>query len=206
MKKLSLVQILALVAVSSALVSCGGSSRGDAGTNSSSSATAAAKSPAAAAPFSPTEGGFKVSFPSGYGSPKQKQNEQTRWVSYTSQGPTNNACAVSYLAFSEAISSKMDSPEKLQRVAEALRDESLKGLEAGGATALNDREDKFDVQGNPGVSVHGTSVSQEATVYFRVDNVVTKKRGYRIACFSAEKETFDKPEMQAFFKSFQLTE
>jgi hypothetical protein len=81
-----------------------------------------------------------------------------------------------------------------------MRDNSVKGM--GGTP---DREEKITVQGYQGLSVYGTIPNVDATAYFRMDNVIANSRGYRFGCISTNKEELDKPGIQAFFRSFQIT-
>lgn len=203
MKKFSHVRTLALLAVATALASCGGSNatadkNATASTNASTDANATANGAGVGTPFTSDAGGFAVTMPAGFAPLQEKRNEATKMTGYTSSGPNNVSCNVSYSEFSDALASQLDTPEKMDKALGAMRDNSVRGM--GG---IPDKEEKISVQGHPGLSVNGT-IPGAQTVYFRMNNVIAKARGYRFGCLSTNKDELDKPEIQSFFNSFQL--
>ena len=200
MKKFSLVQTLALLAVATTLAACGGGNNSTATAEKTATTNAAASTGGAAAgtPFTSDAGGFTVTLPVGFGPLREKKNEATKMTGYTSSGPNNVACNVSYSEFSTELASQLDTPEKLDKALGAMRDNSIAGM-----NGIPDKEEKISVQGHPGLSVHGT-IPGDQTVYFRMDNVIARARGYRFGCMSTSKDELDKPEIQSFFNSFKL--
>jgi hypothetical protein len=199
MRKNSLVQTLALLAFAAVSAACGGS----ASTAVTTDPGPAAAGPAAAAgtPFTSAEGKFSVTLPAGFAPFQEKRNEATKMTGYTSSGPNNTACNVSYSEFSDALSSQLNTPENVEKALGAMRDNSVMGM--GGVA---EREEKISVQGQPGLSVRGVVEKVGSTAYFRMDNVVANSRGYRFGCLSTNKEELDKPEISAFFNSFKFTQ
>jgi hypothetical protein len=199
MRKSSLVRTLMLLAAAAASAACG------AGSSASKEPSPNAAQPkaevAVGTPFISEEGRFKVTLPAGFAPFREKKNEATRMTGYTSAGPNNTACNVSYSQFSDALAGQLDNHENLDKALGAMRDNSVMGM--GG---IPDREEKITVQGHPGLSVYGTIPNADATAYFRMDNVIANSRGYRFGCLSTNRDELDKPEVQAFFKSFQLTQ
>jgi len=200
MTKFSLVRTLTFTAAAAASVACGGAGPASVAPPPGPGSSSAA-GPAAGAPFTSEGGKFRVNLPAGFAPFQEKKNEATRMTGYTSSGPNNTVCNVSYSQFSEALSGQLNSPENLEKAPGAMRDNSVTGM--GG---IPDREEKITVQGNPGLSVYGTIPNVDATAYFRMDNVIANSRGYRFGCLSTNKDELDKPEIQAFFRSFQLTQ
>ena len=199
MKKFSLVQTLVLLAVATTLAACGGgNSTATADKNATTNAGASTTGVAGGTPFTSEAGGFAVTLPAGFAPFREKKNEATKMTGYTSSGPNNVACNVSYSEFSDELASQLDAPEKTDKALGAMRDNSV-----GGMNGVPYKEEKISVQGYPGLSVHGT-IQGDQTVYFRMDNVIAKARGYRFGCMSTSKDELDKPEIQSFFNSFKL--
>ena len=198
MKKSSLAQTFVLLAAAAAAAACGGGGSTTEATSSPTPASSAA--PSGGTPFTSTEGKFKVTLPAGFAPFQEKRNEATKMTGYTSSGPNNVACNVSYSQFSDALAGQLNTPENVEKALGAMRDNSVMGM--GG---IPDREERINVQGNPGLSVYGTVPNVSGTAYFRMDNVIANSRGYRFGCMSTNKDELSKPEIEAFFKSFQLT-
>lgn len=199
MQKFSRVRTLALLAVATTLAACGGhNSTATAEKNGTTNAAATTSGAPSGTPFTSEAGGFAVTLPAGFAPLREKRNEATKMTGYTSSGPNNVACNISYSEFSDELASQLDTPEKLDKALGAMRDNSVAGM-----NGFPDREEKISVQGHPGLSVRGT-IQGDQTVYFRMDNVIAKARGYRFGCMSTSQAELDKPEIQAFFKSFQL--
>ena len=200
MKRFSHVRTLALLIVATTLASCGGHSSSAPAEKNAAPATASTSTNGAGVgtPFVSDAGGFTVTLPAGFAPFKEKRNEATKMTGYTTSGPNNVSCNVSYSEFSDALASQLDTPEKMDKALGAMRDNSVSGM--GG---VPDKEEKISVQGHPGLSVNGT-IAGEQTVYFRMNNVIAKARGYRIGCLSTSKGELDKPEILSFFNSFQL--
>lgn len=197
MKQLSLRPMLVLLVTVAFLTSCGGSSSTTAGTTNSN------KSPAStdvvgSTLFTSEAGGFSVTLPAGFAPFQEKRNEATKMTGYTSSGPNDTACNISYSEFSDALAGQLDDPEKMDKALGAMRENSMKGM-----NGLPDKEEKINLQGHPGLSVHGM-IAGAQTLHFRMDNIIANKRGYRFGCLSTNKEELDKPEIKAFFNSFQL--
>ena len=199
MKKLSPVQTLTLLAVAATLVACGGNnSTATAEKNGTANAASPTTGAGVGTPFSSDAGGFAVTLPAGFAPFRERRNEATKMTGYTSSGPNNVACNVSYSEFSDELASQLDAPEKLDKALGAMRDNSVAGM-----NGVLDKEEKISVQGHPGLSINGT-IPGEQTGYFRMNNVIAKARGYRFGCLTTNKDELDKPEIQAFFNSFQL--
>ena len=199
MTKTSFARAVTLIFAAAASAACGGA--GSATTApASNSASSDATEVVGSTPFTSAEGKFKVTLPAGFAPFREKKNEATRMTGYTSSGPNNTVCNVSYSQFSDALSGQLDTPENLEKALGAMRDNSVKGM--GGVA---DREEKINVQEHPGLSVYGTVPNADATAYFRMDNVIANSRGYRFGCMSTNKEELDKPEILAFFRSFRIT-
>jgi hypothetical protein len=199
MRKYSLVQTFMLLAAAAVSAACGGS----ASTAGPADGGSPASNPAAAAgtPFTSPEGKFSVTLPAGFAPFQEKRNEATKMTGFTSSGPNNTACNISYSEFSDALSSQLNTPENIEKALGAMRDNSVMGM--GG---VPEREEKITVQGQPGLSVYGVIEKVGSTAYFRMDNVIANSRGYRFGCLSTNKEELQKPEMLAFFNSFRLTQ
>ena len=198
MNQSKLAQTITLLAFLAATAACGG------GVSTAVPPRADSKpsdSAAAGTPFTSAEGRFSVTLPAGFAPFQEKRNEATRMTGYTSSGPNNTACNVSYSEFSDALSSQLNTPENIEKALGAMRDNSVTGM--GG---IPEREEKVTVQGQPGLSIYGTILKAEATLYFRMDNVIANSRGYRFGCLSTNKEELEKPEIRAFFSSFQLAQ
>ena len=199
MKRFSRVRTLALLAVATTLAACGGNnSAATAEKNATTNAASSTGGAAGGTPFTSEAGGFAVTLPAGFAPFREKRNEATKMTGYTSSGPNNVACNVSYSEFSDELASQLDTPEKMDKALRAMRDNS-----AAGMNGVPDKEEKISVQGHPGLSIRGT-IQGDQTVYFRMDNVIAKARGYRFGCMSTSQAELDKPEIQAFFNSFQL--
>ena len=198
MKKSSFVQNVTLLVIAVTAIGCGGA--GSTAVETAPDTTPTKAEVVGSTPFTSAEGGFKVTLPAGFAPFQEKKNEATKMTGYTSSGPNNTACNVSYSQLSDALSSQLDTPEKMDLALGAMRDNSVKGM--GG---IPDREEKINVQDYPGLSVYGTIPNVEATAYFRMDNVIANSRGYRFGCLSTDKAELDKPEIKAFFSSFQIT-
>ena len=200
MKKFSLVQTLALLAVATTLAACGGGNNSTATAEKNATTNAAASTGGAVAgtPFTSDAGGFAVTLPAGFAPFREKKNEATKMTGYTSSGPNNVACNVSYSEFSDELASQLDTPEKLDKALGAMRDNSIAGM-----NGILDKEEKISVQGHPGLSISGT-IPGEQIGYFRMNNVIARARGYRFGCLSTSKDELDKPEIQSFFNSFKL--
>ena len=201
MKKLTPAQLLVLFFVASFSLSCGG---GSATTASNSNSSSLNTEVAGATPFASDEGGFTVALPPGYASPRESKNEQTGWVSYLSAGPSGKACAVGYRPISDEIASSLDSPEKKQKALEIFRDDSIKGMEAGGMAIATEKEEKIIAEGHPGLLLQGSAAGKGNATYFRIANILANARAYRISFFSNDKDALDKAEIQAFFKSLRI--
>ena len=199
MTKSSLAQTVLLVAAAASLFGCGGSGSATVAPPTNSAPSGAAEV-VGSTPFTSAEGGFKVTLPAGFAPFREKKNEATKMTGYTSAGPNDTVCNVSYSQFSDALSAQLNTPENLDKALGAMRDNSVKGM--GG---IPDKEEKITVQDHPGLSVYGTIPNADATAYFRMDNVIANARGYRFGCLSTHKEQLDKPEIHAFFRSFQIT-
>ena len=197
MKKFSPIEVLALLALAFTLSSCGGNSTATTEKNAAANATPT-KGASSGTPFTSDTGGFAVTLPEGFAPFREKKNEATKMTGYTSSGPNNVACNVSYSEFSDELASQLDTPEKMDKALGAMRDNSVAGMKG-----ILDKEDKISVQGYPGLSINGT-IPGEQTSYFRMNNVIAKARGYRFGCLSTNKDELDKPEIQSFFNSFQL--
>ena len=198
MNRSSLARMITLLAVLAASAACGG------GVSTAVAPRADPKpsdSTAAGTPFTSAEGRFSVTLPAGFAPFQEKRNEATKMTGYTSSGPNNTACNVSYSEFSDALSSQLNTPENIEKALGAMRDNSVTGM--GG---IPDREEKVTVQGHPRLSVYGTIPKSEATLYFRMDSVIANSRGYRFGCLSTNKEELEKPGIRAFFSSFQLAQ
>ena len=198
MKKSSLVQTAALLVTAAAAVACGGA--GSTATAPPSNSAPANAGVVGSTPFTSEGGKFTVTLPAGFGPFQEKKNEATRMTGYTSSGPNNTVCNVSYSQFSDALSGQLDTPENLEKALGAMRDNSVTGM--GG---IPDKEEKITVQDYPGLSVSGSIPNADATAYFRMNNVIANARGYRFGCLSTNKDELDKPEIQAFFSSFRIT-
>ena len=198
MRKYSLVRTFTLLAAAAVSAACGGSTSTAVTTN----AGPAKSEPAAAAgtPFTSAEGKFSVTLPAGFATPQEKRNEATKMTGYTTSGPNNTACNISYSEFSDALSSQLNTPENIGKALEAMRDNSVMGM--GG---VPEGEEKITVQGQPGLSVHGVIEKAGSTAYFRMHNIIANSRGYRFGCLSTSKEELDKPEIRAFVDSFRFT-
>lgn len=199
MKKFSLGQMLVLLVVVSFSASCGGT--GD--SNTTGIATSSNASPTNTAvvgttPFTSEAGGFAVILPAGFAPFEEKRNEATKMTGYTSSGPNDTACNISYSEFSDSLAGQIDEPEKIDKALGAMRENSMKGM-----NGIPDKEEKISVQGHPGLSVYGT-IPGAQTLYFRMDNFIANNRGYRFGCLSTNKDQLDKPEIKSFFNSFQL--
>lgn len=195
MNQSSFVQAITLLAALAASAACGGVSTAVApGADSKPPDTAAAGTP-----FTSAEGKFSATLPAGFAPFREKRSEATKMTGYTSSGPNNTACNVSYSEFSDALSTQLNTPENIEKALGAMRDNSVMGM--GG---IPDREEKITVQGHPGLSVYGIIPKAEGTLYFRMDNVIANSRGYRFGCLSTNREELEKPEIRAFFTSFRL--
>src|SRR5687767_9821183 len=195
---MKLIPALVLLAIGAVSMSCGGSG---ATTTVSNSTLPPTTEVVGSTPFTSAEGGFKVTLPAGYGTPKENKNEQTGWTIYLSSGSQGNTCAVGFRPISEEIANSLDTPEKKQEALEIFRDDSLKGMQVGGMNITSDKQENITVEGRPGLSVDGTATTGGSTRYFRITNILANTRAYRISCFSMAKENLDKPEIQAFFRS-----
>ena len=199
MKKISPRQTLALLVVAASVsASCGGGSATTSGSSTTTSANTTTASASTGTPFTSETGRFKVTLPSGFAPFQERRNEATKMAGYTSSGPNNIACNVSYSEFSDALAGELNAPEKLEKALGVMRDNSVKGM-----NGIAEREENISVQGHPGLSVYGT-IPGSQTLYFRMDNVIANSRGYRFGCLSMNKEDLDKPEIRSFFESFQL--
>lgn len=199
MRKHSLVQLMMLLAAAAVSAACGGSASTAVTTNAGPAGSGSAA--AAGTPFTSTEGKFSITLPAGFAPFREKRNEATRMTGYTSSGPNNTACNVSYSEFSDALSSQLNTPENIEKALGAMRDNSVMGM--GG---VPEREEKVTVQGQPGLSVSGVIEKVDSTAFFRMDNVIANSRGYRFGCLSTNKEELNKPEIRAFFDSFRFTQ
>jgi hypothetical protein len=199
MRKYSLVQTITLLAAAAVSAACGSSASTAVTTNAGPAGSESAA--AAGTPFTSAVGKFSVTLPAGFAPPQEKRNEATRMTGYTSSGPNNTACNISYSEFSDALSSQLNTPENIEKALGAMRDNSVTGM--GGVA---EREEKINVQGQPGLSVRGVIEKVGSTAYFRMDNVIANSRGYRFGCLSTNKEELEKPEIRAFFDSFRFTQ
>lgn len=199
MRKYSLVQTFALLAAAAVSAACGSSASTAVTTNAGPARSESAAAPGT--PFTSTDGKFSVTLPAGFAPFQEKRNEATRMTGYTSSGPNNTACNISYSEFSDALSSQLNTPENIEKALGAMRDNSVMGM--GG---VPEREEKITVQGQPGLSVRGVIEKAGSTAYFRMDNVIANSRGYRFGCLSTNKEELEKPEIRAFFNSFRFTQ
>lgn len=193
MKKFSLARIPVLLAVATTLAACGS------GNSTPTVETIASPTEVVGStPFTSDEGGFTVRLPAGFATFREKRNEKTKMTGYTSSGPNNVACNVSYSEFSDELASKLDTPEKLDTALQTMRDNSVAGM-----NGILANEQKISVQGHPGLSINGT-IPGEPTAFFRMNNVIARARGYRFGCLSTDKDQLDTPEIQSFFNSFQV--
>ena len=195
--KQSFVPIVVVLIAIAFLTSCGASSSTTAVTTNNNK-SAVTTEVVGSTPFTSEAGGFTVTLPAGFAPFQEKRNEATKMTGYTSSGPNDTACNISYSEFSDALTNQLDDPEKMDKALGAMRENSMKGM-----NGIPDKEEKITVQGHPGLSVHGT-IAGAQTLHFRMDNIIANKRGYRFGCLSTNKEELDKPEIKAFFNSFQL--
>lgn len=199
MRKYSLVHTITLLAAAAVSAACGSNASTAVTTNAGPAKSESAA--AAGTPFTSAGGKFSVTLPAGFAPLQEKRNEATRMTGYTSSGPNNTACNISYSEFSDALSSQLNTPENIEKALGAMRDNSVTGM--GGVA---EREEKVTVQGQPGLSVRGVIEKVGSTAYFRMDNVIANSRGYRFGCLSTNKEELEKPEIRAFFDSFRFTQ
>lgn len=199
MRKYSLVRTFTLLAAAAVSAACGGGTSTAVTTNAGPASSESAA--AAGTPFTSAVGKFSITVPAGFTPPQERRNEATKMTGYTTSGPNNIACNISYSEFSDALSSQLNTPENIGKALEAMRDNSVTGM--GG---VPEGEEKISVQGQPGLSVYGAIEKADSTAYFRMYNIIANSRGYRFGCLSTNKGELDKPEVRAFFDSFRFTQ
>lgn len=144
---------------------------------------------------------FSITLPPGFPAFKNEKQSQTTGVGniemqlYTSESPRGDTCMLTYNDFPASVF-KGRSPQK---ILEDGRDGALKNV--GGVL---ERQESVTVQGHPGLSMYGSAVNQGRTIYFRFLCVLAQPQVFQLLYLTVDKSELNKPEVEAFFKSFRL--
>lgn len=88
-----------------------------------------------------------------------------------------------------------------QKLLEDARDAALKNLNA----AL-EKQENITVQGRQGLAVYGSAEVQGKQLYVRFHFILDRPRAYQIGYLSHDRSALDRPDVQAYFDSFRLSD
>ena len=150
--------------------------------------------------FPSKEGRFSITLPPAF--PTFKHTQQTQPTSvgnvelhiYLSE-ISSGACMLGYSDFPP------DSFEgrSAQKILEDGSAGSLKNL-----NGTLEKQESITVQGYPGLAGYGSGESDGKKFYVRFEFVLVKPRAYQIGYLAYDRTDLDKPEIQAYFKSFRV--
>lgn len=150
--------------------------------------------------YNAPDGRFSIMLPSGF----SQFTSQTK-TQPTLAGPIeltilqseipSGACVVGYSDFPES-SFQGRTPQKML---EDGRDGAFKNM---GATI--DKQENLTVQGRTGINVYGSATSGGKPFYVRFEFILDKPRAYQIGYLAYNRADLDKPDVQAYFDSFNL--
>lgn len=188
------VVIIVLATRSSSSVSSGGADGPTSGPSTPSTPTASGVS------YDSPDGRFNVTLPPGFGQFKSQKTtrptpagdiELTILQTENSRG----GCMVGFSDFPEA-SFEGRTPLKML---EDGRDGALRNI--GGTL---EKQENINVQGRTGISIYGSGSASGRTFYVRFNFILDKPRAYQVGFLGYDRAELDKPDVDAFLKSFRL--
>lgn len=153
-------------------------------------------------PFSSKEGRFSIKLPPGFPALELKEETAATAVgnievhNYNS-GTSQGFCIVSYSDYPPVSFQGRTA----QKILEDARDGAL-----GSVKGTLEKQANITVQGHPALVFYGAGDSSGKTFYVMFEYVLVQPRVYQVGYLTDDRAGLEKPEVQAYFKSFRLEE